>query len=468
MAAQENTRGKVVRARARLLWEHPFFGHLALQMKLKEDKGCDTAWSDGRILAYNPLYAQTLSGDKLKGLIGHLVMHSACRHHLRRQGRNSKKWNMACDYSINWILLEAGLTLPDGFLDDPKLRGKTADEIYAQIFGDGGNDPSGPSARPKQDNDGSDGERMDLEDARDKMGKEAEPSPDDEDQDSPAPEDDEELEAPDDEKKSSSDPGGTGEVRDSPVVDPGAAGDGGESDDESQRRIRLAQAAAQARAMGDFPASLERLVEDLLHPKIDWRRLLTRFIQASASCDYAWTPPNRRYVHQGLYLPGMRSDDLPELVVAVDSSGSISARELDQFAAELSSILETAAMTAHILYCDSKVGRGRNRASAGSAPGLFTRGRGAAPTSGPPLNGWERQGIQPQCMIYLTDMALQPLSPGAALSRVVGLHRRRGGPASLRRGGSGEVKEIRRNHRADRMDHQQATGALSPQTALPD
>ena len=106
-----------------------------------------------------------------------------------------------------------------------------------------------------------------------------------------------------------------------------------------------------------MPAGLSRFVQEILSPGLDWRRLLNRFIQASARHDDTWTSPNRRYMHQGLHLPGMRSDDLSEMIVAVDTSGSISDQELEQFAAELSAILETAALSIHLLYCDMKVAR---------------------------------------------------------------------------------------------------------------
>jgi predicted metal-dependent peptidase len=71
-----------------MVLDHPYFGHLALRMKLVEDGKCDTAWANGKILAYNPHYVKILLFEKLKGLIGHVVMHPACRHHLRRNGRD--------------------------------------------------------------------------------------------------------------------------------------------------------------------------------------------------------------------------------------------------------------------------------------------------------------------------------------------------------------------------------------------
>lgn len=413
MTTDNATRDQVVRARSELVLDHPFFGHLALQMKLVEDCGCDTAWSDGRTLAYNPLYVGMLPREKLKGLMGHVVMHPACRHHLRRNGRDPGKWNMACDYAINWILLEAGLSLPDGYLDDPDLRGKTADDIYTRLEADGSADPSHAQDRSVEKQSPAEGEEVEGPDAAGRSERQQRLGEDDhrsEISSETSPADDEHADV--DQKLNQSDPGRSGEVRDAPPPDEGSGGLGDEASDESQWRINLAQAASRARSMGDLPAGLERMVEHLLSPRLDWRQLLNRFIQASARCDYAWMPPNRRYLHQGLYMPSMRSDDLPEVVVAVDTSGSVAARELDRFAAELSAIVETCAQTVHLLYCDTRVARAQTVHRQDLPLTLVPVGGGG--TDFRPAFDWvDRHGLHPLCMIYLTDLACNrfPQSP---------------------------------------------------------
>lgn len=406
---------RVIRSRAGLILDHPFFGHLALRLKLVEDGKCDTAWSDGRILAYNPLYIKILPWEKLKGLMGHVVMHPACRHHLRRNGRDPGLWNMACDYAINWILLDAGLTLPDGYLDDPGMRGRTADEIYAQLKAERSRDRSDNQARSVEKEAAAAGEEVDPPDADQRAARRQRAGKDDEGPTSTAEAAAAEAANPEDDRneRNHGDPGRSGEVRDAPAPDEAAGGFGEETVEESQWRINLAQAASRARSMGDLPAGLERLVERLQSPRLDWRQLLGRFIQASARCDYAWMPPNRRYLHQGLYLPSMRSTDLPEVVVVVDTSGSVAPGELDQFAAELSAILETCAQSVHLLYCDSRVARADTISRQDLPLALVPSGGGG--TDFRPAFDWvARRGISPLCMIYLTDLACNrfPRPPG--------------------------------------------------------
>ena len=133
-AEVETVWNKIVKARSELVLDHPFFGVLALRLRLKNDPGCETAWADGRTLGFNSEYMQKLSLEQTKGLLGHEVMHLACGHHLRRNGRNARLWNQACDLAINWLLLDAGLTLPEGFFDDPELRDREVEAIYEVLL----------------------------------------------------------------------------------------------------------------------------------------------------------------------------------------------------------------------------------------------------------------------------------------------------------------------------------------------
>ncbi len=79
---------------------------------------------------------------------------------------------------------------------------------------------------------------------------------------------------------------------------------------------------------------------------------------ATTPSDYRWTPPNRRYIASGLYLPSVERRGLGEIVIAVDTSGSIGKRELEQFAGEISAISEEAKPEAlHVVYCDAAFSR---------------------------------------------------------------------------------------------------------------
>ena len=134
---------------------------------------------------------------------------------------------------------------------------------------------------------------------------------------------------------------------------------------------------------------------------MNWREALRRFLASHARNDYSWSPPNRRYVHQGLYLPGLRSEELGDVVLAVDTSGSVGRRkELECFGAEAQAILEAFDCTLTVLYHDSQVQRWT------SSDGLLVlEPAGGGGTSHVCVFDWiDGHGVQPSCVVCMTDL----------------------------------------------------------------
>ncbi|MUM78690.1 hypothetical protein GKC30_13700 [Pseudodesulfovibrio sp. F-1] len=401
------SRKKVIRARTSLLLDHPFFGSLCMRMEPKEDRSCRTAWTDGRVLAFNPAYVDSLSEAQVLGMLAHTVMHPACQHHVRRNGRDAGLWNVACDHAINWVLLDAGFTLPPGHLDNPAYRGMSADAIYAELSSVRGSDgmPSEGYGEGREtgqeeqrevlptpgdtDDGGDPGEGADSGDGAAKAA---------EDGDAGGEGGEDESQAQD---QGEGDPGGSGEVRD--ALD--HAQGGGSSDDETDQewKIALADAVRQARECGELPGGLARLVREQLAPRLDWRELLSRYISERARDDYSWSPPNRRFLHMNVVLPSLSHRRLPEVVLALDTSGSVDEREMDMFAAELSGLLETYDTTVHVLCCDA--GLTSVRTFSRSDLPLEIEPVGGGGTDYRPVFDWvAAEGVIPACLVYLTDM----------------------------------------------------------------
>src|SRR6202522_253596 len=121
---------RIQKARTSLILDHPFFGSLLFRLKGRECRLIQTMATDGVSLFYNPDFVETLNTATLAGTLAHEVMHPALNHHVRRSGRDPKLWNQACDYAINPLLVDAGLSLPDGVLLDNRFRGMSAEQIY--------------------------------------------------------------------------------------------------------------------------------------------------------------------------------------------------------------------------------------------------------------------------------------------------------------------------------------------------
>jgi len=98
----------------------------------------------------------------------------------------------------------------------------------------------------------------------------------------------------------------------------------------------------------------------LLRPKVDWRKELRDFISTTcAGNDYAtWAKPNRRFIGAGFYMPSGVSEQVGELVIGVDTSGSIGGAALRAFLSEVVGICEQVKPSrVRLLYWDTEVCR---------------------------------------------------------------------------------------------------------------
>lgn len=336
---------KMTKARANLVMLEPFFGTLALRLKLKEDPECKTAWVDGVTMGYNPKWVDGLPLTKVVGLFAHETMHPALLHHTRRGSRNARKWNVAADYVINNTLVKVGFDLPETECIDKKYEGMSTDHVYNLL-------PDMP-----ENPDGQNGE----------------------------------------------DPGGCGAVRDAP------SGNGKSPPTESETRAQeaewkmaLAQAAHVAKQAGKLPADMERLVEELLEPQLPWKQILRRFMTEKAKDDFSWLRPDRRFVSNGLYLPSRQSEGSGEMVVVIDTSGSIGQKELIEFGSELAGIIADVKPTkTYVIYCDAAVQK-VDEFSPDETLTLEMMGGGGTDFR-PPFDYLDGRSLDPKAVVYLTD-----------------------------------------------------------------
>lgn len=385
---------KLLKARTSLVLNHPFFASLALRLKMKEDYTCHTVWTDGKVFAYNPHYVNILPPIKLAGLAAHVVMHPACNHHKRRQNRDPKMWNRACDYAINGILLDADIILPDGYLHHEQYQDKSAENIYKILCRAAGDD-SDESAKAVPEEQQKQEQSIEEEEENETRVKDGQGDEDDSDDAMP-----------------DGDPGLAGEVRDEP--DESSSGD--EEFTEIDWDEAIIQAAHNAREMGKLTGELARFIEKKINPRLCWQELLSRFIERSARSDYSWLTPNRRYIHQNLYLPSLQNSELREVIVAIDTSGSVKDTELTKFSVEVSALMEQYPATIHLIYCDMKIVHYETFDRSDLPITINPKGGGGTDYR-PVFERVSRMGLTPACMIYMTDMecsrfpALEPSYP---------------------------------------------------------
>jgi len=380
---------KLAAARTRLILDKPFLGALVLRLPMKAaDPGwCPTTATDARAFYYNPAYIAALSKDETQFMLAHEALHCALSHFARRRHRVRHKWDLACDYAINPLLVDDGLRPPPNALYIPQYKGMTAEEIYPLIDD---NDDSETLDKHAYDRDnqsrGSDrGMREDDLAQR--------PPPE-------RPQDSEqgggESRAEGTENQSETAAGAVPEPEPEPL-------DPDEQETLSiQWQQRMAGAAQQAMQAGKLGGELARLIDHLLQPQLPWRMLLARYLTAVARDDYSYLRPSRR--EGDFILPTLRSHQL-DLVVAVDTSGSIKEQELDEFIDEIDALKGQVRARVTLLPCDAKLCEGApwffEPWEAFTRPDSITGGGG---TSFLPVFDWVAQkAARPDLLVYFTD-----------------------------------------------------------------
>lgn len=172
---------------------------------------------------------------------------------------------------------------------------------------------------------------------------------------------------------------------------------------------RAAKSAANAaKAMGKLPEQLERFVDKLLNPKVPWQEKLRHHVTRCASRDSTtWAKPNkRRLINQGVVMPSFTGFCAGHIVVAVDTSGSISEKELTAFMSELQMILDTSKpIRCTVLAIDAALHDVTELADGDSLIDNMPPLKGGGGTSFVPAFEWCRtEDTLPATLIYFTDM----------------------------------------------------------------
>lgn len=380
---------KLATARTRLILDKPFLGALVLRLPMVDanPEWCKTTATDARKFYYNPEYIDHLTLDETQFVLAHEALHCALSHFARRQHRVRHRWDVACDYAINPLLINDGLTPPIGALRDRQFEGMTAEEIYPSID-DNNNDQ--PMDNHVYDDD---------KESEQNKGKNSQWVRGDGSEDKGESNSDDQGEAPgaQGEHEGQENPAAGGAPQPQPL------NDNEKETLDVQWQQRLAGAAQQAMQAGKLGGGMARMVDHLLQPQLPWRMLLARYMTSVARDDYSYSRPSSRREGPAIY-PSMRSDQI-ELTVALDISGSIGEKEMAEFLSEIDAIKSQMRARISLLACDAKLSEGApwnfEPWEEFAMPKSFKGGGG---TSFTPVFDWaESLDRQPDLLVYFTD-----------------------------------------------------------------
>ncbi len=290
---------KLTTARVGLLLKAPFFGNMATRMRLIESSDwCPTAATNGRDFMYNTEFVKKLSVKKLEFLFAHEICHAIFDHFGRVGSRDRMLANIAQDYAVNQILVDEriGEKITEvKICYDPKYRGMAWEEIYDILW--------------------EQAEKIPMSQLLSQLG----------------------------------------ELLDEHIKEQEGAGAGDDKTKDGKSKPSLSKEEAEklrqeikeamiqsaaAAGAGKTPAGIMRMIKNLTEPKMDWRQLVQQEIQSIVRNDYSFTRVNRKSMHSGAILPGMKEATTIDVAIAIDMSGSIGEEDATVFLSEIKGIMD--------------------------------------------------------------------------------------------------------------------------------
>lgn len=83
-----------------------------------------------------------------------------------------------------------------------------------------------------------------------------------------------------------------------------------------------------------IPQEISKFIEQLVNPKLAWNVILQNYLNAYSKDDYSYRKPNKKYFPD-LYIPSQYSESINEIAVAIDTSGSVSNKDIQIFLKEI-------------------------------------------------------------------------------------------------------------------------------------
>lgn len=297
-------------ARMKILANNGFYGLMLMHMGFALDETIETAATDGKKLFFAPAFLDDLTDSELVFILQHEILHVVLKHVMRTGDMDNELFNIACDIVVNSYILYAAnndlksITLsrygesmhkaPNG--NEGSLY--TAEEVYKML--QNSMPPSSSGASGGSGSGSGSGQRTG--------------------------------------------PGsGSGSGQGSGQFDDHSKwGSIADDDFEAQLDVNIKNAyEASQKGRGTIPAGLERMIGELVRPKTDWRTILTDFVQEEI-VDYSFAPPDRRFSESPFFLPDFNEKDefVRDILFMVDTSGSMSSREITQAFSELKGAIE--------------------------------------------------------------------------------------------------------------------------------
>jgi predicted metal-dependent peptidase len=342
-----------------------------------------TACTDGRNVTYGRAFVDRLNDKQLAFLVIHEAMHKAYRHMMvwkKIAKENANLANMAMDYVINLQIQDYDpqgnvIEMPRdengkimGLIDE-KYRGMDTAQVY-EILKKECKDKGKGNGKGKGD--GKDGGQPDTPSG----GQGGE--------------------------------GGGDEPYEFDEHDWEGASDLTE-EEEQELGNEIDHALREGAILaGKMKGNMPRGIQELLHPKVDWKEAMRDFVKAHTKGldESTWRKPHRKYLGMDIIMPSTIGFKAERVAIGTDTSGSIGGDLIGRFLGEVKLICDDVEPEiVDMLYWDSHVAKHEVYAGAEVSNLIAstrpTGGGGTEPDCVPTY--LVKHGIKPQCLVMLTD-----------------------------------------------------------------
>jgi predicted metal-dependent peptidase len=387
---------KITTARTKLILDKPFLGALVLRLPLQEASPawCKTTGTDARKFYYNPEYIEELRPAEMLFVLAHEALHCALSHFARKEHRVTHRWDLACDYAINPILIADGLTPPPNVMILKQYEGMSAEEIYPLLSDNDYSETMDQHLYDKQDNSGE-GRQDQQENPLDGQGENKPPPKNGHSSGNKKDADNKDAKGAG-KQLFNKDAGGN--------TAPPPPLDNIEAEELSiQWQQRMAGAAQQAEQAGKLSGVMKHLIEALMQPRLPWRALLAHYMTAVARDDYSYTRLSTRRGDPAIF-PSLKSDEV-NVLVGLDVSGSVSNKELNNCLSEINAIKGQMRARITLIACDAEIIKGFPCVFEPWEEAILPKEiAGGGTTDFRPVFNWaEQQDKPPDIVIYFTD-----------------------------------------------------------------
>lgn len=178
----------------------------------------------------------------------------------------------------------------------------------------------------------------------------------------------------------------------------------------SPEQLQVVQAATTlSRMAGKTPGKVEKILNEILKPKLPWKSILHNYLQDKLDADWSWNRPNRRF--HDIYLPSLLPDEgrLISVAMFLDTSGSIEQEDITRFVSEVAYIhSEFKPAKLSVLQFDYKIQEEYTYLPDDNLKKFKMKGGGG--TSYNPIHKWIEKH-KPTLAIIFTDLYCQPMLP---------------------------------------------------------